>query len=255
MSWSICPPRGNARAASGEIEVLAEVLTAYYREGEGGDSEIFLLEATGDVSISSPEGTVYGDKGQYKLDEQVFVMTGDDLRMEGEKDRLTARDSLEYWEAKQQAVARGNANAYHEDKHIRADVLTANFFEGAESKMEVQRIDAKGNVQIRTKTDVVTGDQGVYYVDRELATLTGQVMITREKNQMNGEYAEVNLATGISKLKGAAPGSEKPGRVTAIVLPKSKAKLDPNAPLDSDEEEPASQDTSGEETPQAGGGS
>ncbi|WP_299617570.1 LptA/OstA family protein [Pelagibius sp.] len=249
--------RGNARAASGEIEVLAEVLTAYYREGEGGDSEIFLLEATGDVSISSPEGTVYGDKGQYKLDEQVFVMTGGDLRMEGEKDRLTARDSLEYWEGKQQAVARGNANAYHEDKHIRADVLTANFFEGAESKMEVQRIDAKGNVQIRTKTDVVTGDQGVYYVDRELATLTGQVRITREKNQLNGEYAEVNLATGISKLKGAAPGSETPGRVTAIVLPKSKAKLDPKAPLDSDddEEEPAGQDTSGEETPQAGGGS
>lgn len=219
--------RGNARAASGDIEVLAEVLTAYYRESEDGDSEIFMIEATGNVSISSPEGVVYGDKGQYKLDEQVFVMTGDDLRLEGEKDRLTARDSLEYWEAKQQAVARGDANAYHEDKQIRADVLTANFVENAQSEMEVRRIDARGNVQIRTQTEFVTGNEGVYYVDRELATLSGDVKITQDKNQMNGEFAEVNLATGVSTLKGNRPGSATQKPVTAIVVPKSKPKIDP----------------------------
>ncbi len=244
--------RGNARAASGDVEVLAEVLTAYYRESEQGDSEIFMIEATGNVSISSPEGTVYGDKGQYKLDEQVFIMTGDDLRLEGEKDRITARDSLEYWEGKQQAVARGNANAYHEDKQIRADVLTANFVENADSEMEVRRIDASGNVEIRTQTEFVTGDEGVYYVDREIATLSGKVKITRDENQLNGEYAEVNLATGISKLKGAAPGSESSGRVTAIVLPKSAPKpddLDPDEPADNAPEEAP------EEAPKANGGS
>ena len=219
--------RGNARAASGDIEVLAEVLTAYYRETEDGDSEIFMIEATGDVQISSPEGVVYGDKGQYKLEEQVFIMTGDDLRLEGEKDRLTARDSLEYWEAKQQAVARGDANAYHEDKQIRADVLTANFVENAESEMEVRRIDARGNVQIRTQTEFVTGNEGVYYVDRELATLSGDVKITQDKNQLNGEFAEVNLATGISTLKGNKPGSAAQKPVTAIVVPKSKPKIGP----------------------------
>src|SRR3989337_886786 len=67
--------RGNARAASGDVEVLADMLTAYYREpaeGEQGSTEIYLLEAIGNVRINSPEGSVYGDKGQYKLDEQVF---------------------------------------------------------------------------------------------------------------------------------------------------------------------------------------
>ena len=55
--------RGKARAASGEVEVLADVLIAYYREpadGQEGDSEIFLLEANGNVRINSPEGSVYG---------------------------------------------------------------------------------------------------------------------------------------------------------------------------------------------------
>lgn len=230
--------RGNARAASGDIEVLAEVLTAYYRESEDGDSEIFMIEADGDVRISSPEGTVYGDKGQYKLDEQVFIMTGEDLRLEGEKDRLTARDSLEYWEAKQQAVARGNANAYHEDKQIRADVLTANFVENAESEMEVRRIDAQGNVEIRTQTEFVTGNEGVYYVDRELATLSGGVKITQDKNQLNGEFAEVNLATGVSTLKGAKPGSKAQTPVTAIVMPKSKPKIRSTDSEESPEEAP-----------------
>ncbi|WP_422368989.1 LptA/OstA family protein [Pelagibius sp.] len=252
--------RGNARAASGDVEVLAEVLTAYYRETEAGDSEIFLLEATGNVRINAPEGTVYGDKGQYKLDEQVFVMTGEDLRLEGEKDRITARDSLEYWETKQQAIARGDANAYHEDKQIRADVLVANFVENAESEMEVQRIDADGNVEIRTQREFVTGNSGIYYVDRELATLTGDVKITQEENQLNGEYAEVNLATGVSSLKGAAPGSEATGApVTAIVMPRSKptADIDGSAEEEAEEnpEESPEEDNAAPETPQPAGGS
>src|SRR3546814_7849666 len=108
--------RGNARAASGEVEVLADVLIAYYREpaeGGEGDSEIYLLEAAGSVRIKSPEGTVYGDKGRYKLDEQVFVMTGEDLRMVSKDDVVTARDSLEYWEGQRKAVARGARSEEH----------------------------------------------------------------------------------------------------------------------------------------------
>src|SRR3546814_13288310 len=68
----------------------------------------YLLEAVGNVRINSPEGTVYGDKGQYKLDEQVFVMTGDNLRLVSKEDVVTARDSLEYWEGQRKAIARGN---------------------------------------------------------------------------------------------------------------------------------------------------
>jgi len=217
--------RGNARAASGEVEVLADVLTAYYREpaeGEQGESEIFLLEATGNVRINAPEGTVYGDKGQYKLDEQIFVMTGDDLRLISKDDVVTARDSLEYWEGERKAVARGKAHATHEDKQIKADVLTANFEENAEGDLEVRRIDATGNVEIQTLKEYARGREGTYFVDRELATLAGDVKITQGENQLDGDYAEVNMATGVSRLLGAPPGSvEKPKQVKALVLPRA----------------------------------
>lgn len=244
--------RGNARAASGNVEVLADVLTAYYREREeksasgdslfsqGGGSEIYLLEASGNVRINSPEGSVFGDKGQYKLEEKVFVMTGDDLRLISKDDVVTARDSLEYWEGQRKAVARGKAHATHDDKQIKADVLTANFEENAEGNLEVHRIDAKGNVEIMTAKEYARGREGVYYVKRELATLEGDVKITQGENQMDGDYAEVNMATGVSKLLGAPPGSkEKPKQVKALVLPRATKEV---------EKEP-----SGEGAPEAGG--
>lgn len=228
--------RGNARAASGEVEVLADVLTAYYREpaeGEESDTEIYLLEALGNVRITSPEGTVYGDKGRYKLEEQVFVMTGDDLRLISKEDVVTARDSLEYWEGQQKAVARGDAHATHEDKQIKADVLTAHFEENAEGDLAVHRIDAVGNVEIMTAEEYARGREGTYFVDREFATLEGEVKITQGENQLNGNYAEVDMVTGVSRLLGAPPGSAAPTKpVTAIVLPRSSKEKQPdeNAP-------------------------
>ncbi len=247
--------RGNARAASGDFEVLADVLTAYYREREeksadndslfsqGGDSEIYLLEATGNVRINSPEGSVYGDNGQYKLEEKVFIMTGKDLRLVSKEDIVTARDSLEYWEGQRKAVARGKAHAIHEDKQIKADVLTANFEENAKGELEVRRIDAIGNVEIMTAKEYARGREGVYHVDQELATLEGDVKITQGENQLDGNYAEVNMATGVSRLLGAKPGSaEQPKQVKALVLPRAakddkKPSEDSKAPAKKPEDE------------------
>ena len=39
-------------------------------------------------------------------------------------------------------------------------------------------------------------------VDREVATICGNVRITRGDNQMNGECAEVEMNTGVSKSDG-----------------------------------------------------
>ena len=81
------------------------------------------------------------------------------------------------------------------------------------------------------------GDRGVYYVDREFATLTGSVKITREDNQMNGEYAEVDLKSGVSRLMAAPPGSQSPARVRGLLVPKRKPKGEEGSrrPMSADE--------------------
>src|SRR3546814_5156201 len=126
-------------------------------------------------------------------------MTGDNLRLVSKEDVVTARDSLEYWEGQGKAVARGNAEEIHEDKQIRDDVLTANFQENAQGELEVHRIDAAGNVEIQTAKEYARGHEGTYFVDQELATLEGEVKITQGENQLVGNYAEVDMATGISR--------------------------------------------------------
>lgn len=219
--------RGNARAVSGTTEVFADLLKAHYREAETGGSEIYLIEAVGAVRIETPSEIVYGDQAQYILDQEVVVLRGRDLKFVSRdgRDTITARDSLEYWRGREIAVARGDAQAVHEDKQINADVLVAHFEAEEGDKQDVRQVDADGNVRLRTPTDFVVGDKGIYYVKQELARLQGDVKITRDNNQLNGEYAEVNLATGVSKLLGSAPGDAKTkGRVDALILPKAKPK-------------------------------
>src|SRR3546814_11258910 len=55
-----------------------------------------------------------------------------------------------------------------------------------------------------------------------MATLEGEVKITQGENQLVGNYAEVDMATGISRLLGAPPGSaQQPTQVKALVLPRA----------------------------------
>ncbi len=216
--------RGNAVAAQGDVTVRGDVLSAYYRPDAAGKTEVFLLDAKGNVTIETASEIAYGDHGQYILDDQRLELRGGDLKLVSKtnNDVITARDSLEYWRGRQIAVARGNAEAVHQEKQIKADVLSAHFKADENEKLAVYQVVGEGNVEIRTPTDFASGKSGVYYVTEEVATLTGDVKITQKSNQLNGEYAEVNLATGVSKVLGAQPGGEDPGRVQGLVLPKPK---------------------------------
>ncbi len=218
--------RGNTRAASGDLEVFSDLLKAHYREAASGSTEIYLLEAVGNVRVVSPNEIAYGDHGQYIVDEQRVELRGKNLLLESRDkvSRITARDSLEYWEARQVAVARGDAQANHEDKQVNADTLVAHFRPNEKDEQEITQIVAEGNVRITTPTDYAAGDEGVYYVQEEVATLSGDVKITRDGNQLNGKYARVNLATGISQLMSAPPGGTGSGGVKALILPKAKPK-------------------------------
>jgi lipopolysaccharide export system protein LptA len=146
------------------------------------------------------------------------------LRLTTPTDVVTARDSLEYWEQRQQAVARGNAIAVRDDKRIQADVLVADFAENAQKQMAIQRSHAYDHVILTTPREVVTGDRGDYNVETGIVTVTGSVKMTRDENQLNGGYAVVNLNTGISRVFPNPPGTAASGdqRVKALFMPQQK---------------------------------
>ncbi len=213
--------RGNARALRGGVNINAEELRAYYRETDKGETEIWRMDAVGKVAIKSGEGTAYGSHAVYDVDAGILTITGENLKLVSGSDWLTARDQLEYWEAKQMAVARGNAVARREKKTLNADVLAAYFRKDKKGDTKIYRVDAFDNVNIVTAQDRASSNRGVYNVESGIATLTGSVKIIRDKNVLRGCSAEVNLNTGISRLHSCAQGGT---RVKGVILPTKKKK-------------------------------
>jgi lipopolysaccharide export system protein LptA len=240
--------RGSAMAKRGATEVHADTLTAHYRpsKGAGGETEIYRLNADGHVTIKGERQTVVGDQAVYDVDQQIGVVTGKALKMTTATDVVTARDSLEWYDQKQIAVARGDAVAVREAKRIRADVLTAHLTKdkpksgesGSEAKparaapvtanakagsaaglpaagdesSRISRVDAQGNVLVSTATDIGRGDYGVYNADTGIVTLLGNVTVTRGPNAIRGQYAVVDLNNNISRMMTApaTPGTAAP---------------------------------------------
>lgn len=214
--------RGDARASQGGVTVEADELVAHYRATESGSDEIYRIDATGNVRILSATEVATSDKAEYDVVKGILIMTGDQVRLVTQQDTITARDSLEYYEDRQLAIARGDALAIREDRRVRADVLTAHFDnkQGDKRSSKMERIEADGNVHLSTATDIVTAQRGDYQLDAGLATVSGGVRITRGETQLNGDRAEVNLNTGLSRLLTKSAGSREPKeRVRGIFLP------------------------------------
>lgn len=211
---------GNAKAVRGNITVTADQLVAHYRETSGGSTDIYRLDAVGNVTIATPNERATGEQGVYDVDKQVMVMTGRNLKFTTPQQVVTARDSLEYWQGRRIAVARGGAQAVAGDRKVNADILQAHVSDDARTKQSrISKVDGFGNVNVSTPTEAASGAKGVYNMDTSIATLVGDVKVSQGRNQLNGEYAEVNLNTGISRIL-SGPAAGKEGRmVRALLVP------------------------------------
>jgi len=248
-------------AKRGTTEVYADTLTAHYRpsKGAGGETEIYRLNADGHVTIKGETQTVVGDQAVWDVDQQTGIVTGTGLKLTTTTDVVTARDSLEWYDQKQIAVARGDAVAVRENlKRVRADVLTAHMTKdkakpgatkpaaqpaklpvsapatkpgvaagppaAGDESSRISRIDAQGNVIVSTATDIGRGDYGVYNADTGLVTLLGNVTITRGDNAIRGQYAVVDMNNNVSRM---LPTAGKPGspalRVEGLFIRESQS--------------------------------
>ena len=215
--------RGNASAKKGLLSVRADILKALYRDTNSKKNEIYRLEAAGKIVIQSPERTAYGDQGIYDLDRSVILVEGKNLLLKTQLDTVTASDSLEYWEKRNIAIARGNATATRGDKEIRADILNVKFKRVGSNSVQAVQMDASGGVTIRTPREVIIGNEGIYDVVQGIVTLTGDVKITRGESQLNGSIAEVNLQNGISRLISAKSLSGEK-KVRGLFIPEPRQK-------------------------------
>lgn len=229
-------PNGQAPAAQQQATTGASAATPQQQA-----NEIWRLEAEGNVRISTATDRATGDRAVYDMDQAVMVLSGRNLRLVTPQQTVTARDSLEYWSQRRMAVARGGARVESSDgRCVTADTLVAYFAEeappqasggrrstasaaptpaaggaavpGEGSKLE--KVEAFGNVEIRTENEVVRGERGVYSPVDGRARLLGNVRITRGDNHIEGREAIVDLRAGTARLIGE--------RVRGLIVPQQE---------------------------------
>ena len=227
------PPAGNPPATSPPAPGTAD---------DSGGNEIYRLDAVGHVHIFTATDQAWGDKGVYDMDQAVLILTGHALRLTTPQDVVTARDSMEYYSQTRISIARGNAVVVTSDgRRIAADTLVSyseppdqpasgtpaapkppppadkpgqkpDELQAASGKLK--RVEAYGNVDLRTATEIVYGDRGVYVPDTGKARVIGNVRVTRGDNQVNGVAADVDMKTGVSTML-----SSTDQRVHGLIMP------------------------------------
>ena len=213
--------RGNAVAKRGSVTLMGDTLIAYYRPLGGvaaqpkpgtkanaaqpgfdsGTTEIWRVVAEGNVHIVSEDRDAWGDRAEYDKDKSVVVLTGKALKATTLEDTVTARDSLEYWQDKNMAVARGNARVVKVNGNtLEGDLIGGHFEKDEHGTTILKTIESKGNVVVTTTSDVVHGDEGVYDLTAKRTVLFGNVRATHASSTIEGASAEVNMDTGISQV-------------------------------------------------------
>ena len=212
---------GNAKASRGGITVLAEVLRAYYRKKTTGGTDLYRLDAAGGVKIFSDTESMEGQTAVLDFEQAILKVDGKKVIYKAGPNTITANQQMEYWERQKMAVARGNAVAIHKGKTLRADVLKALLRKNKTGRSEVYIIEAFNNVLIVSDKDRLRSDSAIYKLDSGIVTLKKNVSIVREDSILNGDLAEINLKTGISKLLTVdSVGSRKERkRVRGLIYP------------------------------------
>jgi lipopolysaccharide export system protein LptA len=102
----------------------------------------------------------------------------------------------------------------------------------------IKRLEARGNVVVTQKDQVVTGETAVFDTKTNLVTMLGGVVLTQGKNVLRGDRLMVDMTTGVSRVEsdsgrvqGLFQSSGQPGAGPLGLTPStSPASPAPNKP-------------------------
>jgi lipopolysaccharide export system protein LptA len=107
----------------------------------------------------------------------------------------------------------GNVVVVQGDMKLHADVVKVYAPNG-----KARRMEAHGHVVVDSPSGTATGDDGTYDVVTRVIHLTGNVVLTKDRNVMHGNALDVAMATGQAHLV-ATDQQGRPARVQAVFIP------------------------------------
>jgi lipopolysaccharide export system protein LptA len=86
---------------------------------------------------------------------------------------------------------------------------------GPDGSSAIRRLEARGDVKVTQKDQVVTGETAVYDTKTNMITMQGGVVLTQCKNVMRGDRLTVDMTTGVSRVESDS------GRGVQVLLPQA----------------------------------
>lgn len=72
---------------------------------------------------------------------------------------------------------------------------------GPGGSSSIRRLEAKGNVVVTQKDQVVTGETAVFDTRANMITMLGGIVLTQGKNVLRGDRLMVDMTTGVSRVE------------------------------------------------------
>jgi lipopolysaccharide export system protein LptA len=72
---------------------------------------------------------------------------------------------------------------------------------GPDGNSSIKRLEARGNVVVTQKDQVVTGETAVFDTRANLVTMLGGVVLTQCRNVLKGDRLIVDMTTGVSRVE------------------------------------------------------
>jgi lipopolysaccharide export system protein LptA len=210
---------GNAIAKSGKMSVNSDRIEAFYEESDNSGMDIKLVKAHRNVVVTDENLKIVGGKlAEYNLRKDYFSIFGKNLILTSQENKLESNNKMEYWRTKGVAIASGKAKAQKGNEFkIKAEKLVWYLNEN-DKKIDVKKIFGFENVSIYTNNEVAFSDKALYNKESGICKLFGNVKLQKGDSFLTGDYAEVDLNKGISKLL-PAPNFDKlnENRVRALI--------------------------------------
>ena len=209
------------------MSVESDRIEAFYNEKDDSAMDIRLVKAHKKVIIKDKKLRIDGGNlAEYNLLKDHFSIFGKNLTLTSEKNRLKSNDKMEYWRSKGIAIATGEATAIKDAEFVIKAQKLIWFLDEQKEKLEVNKILGFDKVSIRTNNEVAFSDKALYNRKNGICKLFGNVKLQKGTSFLTGDYAEVDLNKGISKLLPApSQDSINENRVKALINKKEEYEI------------------------------
>lgn len=118
-------------------------------------------------------------------------------------------DRIEVQDRSDRVVVSGNVQVTQGTMRLTSDRLTVAYTQG--SGVQINRMDAVGNVVVTRTGETAKGNVAIYDLDKRLITMLGNVQLNQGTSHLTGGRLLIDLKTGRSSVDGRASAGGVPG--------------------------------------------